>query len=143
MSIVLQVLQIVAPVFILAAIGFVWVKLGGEYRVQFVTQLAMTLSVPCLIFVSLMKAEIDPAALTAVVMAAGVSYVLLAAVAFGVLRLAGLSRRTFLAPMIFGNTGNLGLPLAMFAFGQVGLGYCCNNATTYLTAVRCRSNGQK
>lgn len=123
MSIVLQVLQIVAPVFILAAIGFVWVKLGGEYRVQFVTRLAMTLSVPCLIFVSLMKAEIDPAALTAVVMAAGVSYVLLAPVAFGVLRLAGLSRRTFLAPMIFGNTGNLGLPLAMFAFGQVGLGY--------------------
>ncbi|HBN31662.1 MAG TPA: transporter, partial [Rhodobacteraceae bacterium] len=52
MSIILEVLQIVAPVFILAAIGFIWVKLGGEYRVQFVTRLAMTLSVPCLIFVS-------------------------------------------------------------------------------------------
>src|SRR6187399_485270 len=23
------------------------------------------------------------------------------------------------------------------------VGYCCKNATTYLTAVRCRSNGQK
>ena len=34
-----------------------------------------------------------------------------------------LDRRTFLAPLIFGNTGNLGLPLALFAFGDVGLGY--------------------
>ncbi|MBT8410204.1 MAG: AEC family transporter, partial [Octadecabacter sp.] len=34
-----------------------------------------------------------------------------------------LDRRTFLAPLIFGNTGNLGLPLALFAFGETGLGY--------------------
>jgi predicted permease len=38
-------------------------------------------------------------------------------------RLAGLEQRTFLAPLIFGNTGNLGLPLALFAFGDTGLGY--------------------
>lgn len=31
--------------------------------------------------------------------------------------------RTYLAPLIFGNTGNLGLPLALFAFGDEGLGY--------------------
>ena len=54
MNLILTVLEIVAPVFLLAAIGFSWVKLGFEYRIQFVTQLAMTLSVPCLIFVSLM-----------------------------------------------------------------------------------------
>jgi hypothetical protein len=37
--------------------------------------------------------------------------------------LLGLERRTYLSPLIFGNTGNLGLPLALFAFGQAGLGY--------------------
>jgi malate permease and related proteins len=37
--------------------------------------------------------------------------------------LAGLDRRTYLAPLIFGNTGNLGLPLALFAFGESGLGF--------------------
>ena len=31
--------------------------------------------------------------------------------------------RTYLAPLIFGNTGNIGLPLALFAFGEAGLGY--------------------
>ena len=35
----------------------------------------------------------------------------------------GLDRRTFAAPLIFGNTGNLGLPLALFAFGETGLSY--------------------
>ncbi len=37
MNIVLTVLEIVAPVFLLAAIGFAWVKMGFEYRVEFVT----------------------------------------------------------------------------------------------------------
>jgi predicted permease len=35
----------------------------------------------------------------------------------------GLNRQTYLAPFIFGNTGNLGIPLALFAFGEAGLGY--------------------
>lgn len=118
-----MVLEIVAPVFLLAGIGFVWVKLGFEYRIQFVTQLAMTLSVPCLIFVSLMQTEIDPAALTALSLASVVAYgaiSLAAGLLVGVMR---LDRRTYMAPLIFGNTGNLGLPLALFAFGETGLGY--------------------
>ena len=64
MILALTVLEIVAPVFLLAGIGFVWVKLGFEYRITFVTQMAMTLAIPCLIFVSLMQTQIDPAALT-------------------------------------------------------------------------------
>ena len=123
MNLVLTVLEIVAPVFLLAGIGFAWVKLGFEYRIQFVTQLAMTLSVPCLIFVSLMTTQIDPAALSALSLATVAAYggvTLLAAV---IVRVFGLNRRTYLAPMIFGNTGNLGLPLALFAFGDAGLSY--------------------
>jgi predicted permease len=123
MPIVLAVLEIVAPVFILAGVGFVWVKLGAEYRVQFVTRLAMTLSVPCLIFTALMKTRIDPAALSQLVMAAILAYGLLTVVAFLLVRGMGLDSRTYLAPVIFGNTGNLGLPLALFAFGEAGLGY--------------------
>lgn len=123
MNLALTVLEIVAPVFLLAAIGFAWVKLGFEYRIRFVTQLAMTLSVPCLIFVSLMQTEISRQALAALSLASivaygGVTVAILLLVA--VLRLNG---RTFSAPLIFGNTGNLGLPLALFAFGQTGLSY--------------------
>jgi predicted permease len=117
------VLQIVAPVFLLALIGIVWVKLGFEYRVQFVTRLAMTIGVPALIFTSLMNTKIEQDSLFAMVWAACVVYAILTALFFFVVKLLRLKVQTFLAPLIFGNTGNLGLPLALFAFGEVGLGY--------------------
>lgn len=123
MQLALTVLTIVAPVFFLAGIGFAWVKAGIEYRVQFVTQLAMTLSVPCLIFTALMKTEIDPDALTSLSLAAIAAYGGVTLAAWGLVAVLGLSTRTYLAPLIFGNTGNLGLPLALFAFGDTGLGY--------------------
>lgn len=123
MNLVSTVLEITAPVFMLAAIGFIWVKAGFEYRVRFVTQLAMTLSVPCLIFTALMKTKISPEALTTLTLASVAAYLGITVIAFVLLKLSKLDRRTFLAPVIFGNTGNLGLPLALFAFGETGLGY--------------------
>ena len=118
-----MVLEIVAPVFLLAAVGFGWVKLGYEYRINFVTQLATMLAIPCLIFTSLMQTEIDPSALTALSLASIVSYLAVTGAAAVFVWAVGLHRQTFLAPLIFGNTGNLGLPLALFAFGQEGLSY--------------------
>ena len=123
MNLTLTVLEIVAPVFLLAAVGFTWVKLGFEYRIAFVTQLAMTLAVPCLIFTALMQTEIDPSALTALSLATIVAYLGVTLAAGGIVWATGLNRRTYMAPMIFGNTGNLGLPLALFAFGPEGLSY--------------------
>ncbi|MEP0963267.1 MAG: AEC family transporter [Roseobacter sp.] len=123
MNLALTVLEIVAPVFLLASIGFAWVKLGVEYRIRFVTQMAMTLSVPCLIFVSLMQTEIEPAALTALSLASIVTYGSVTLAMLALVFVLRLNRKTFAAPMIFGNTGNLGLPLAIFAFGNIGLSY--------------------
>ena len=121
MNLVLTVLEIVAPVFILGLIGFVWVRLGHDYSIRFVTQLTMTISLPCLVFTALMGTEIEPAALAAVSMAAVVAYVAVGLLALLTVRVLGLSIRTYLAPLTFGNTGNLGLPLALFAFGDTGL----------------------
>ncbi|WP_106745358.1 AEC family transporter [Yoonia maritima] len=123
MNMILSVLNITAPVFLLAAVGFTWVKLGFEYRVEFVTRLTMTLSVPCLIFVALMKTKIEPEALAALTLASLVAYIIVMAASFALVKLAKLDIRTFLAPLVFGNTGNLGLPLALFAFGEDGFGY--------------------
>ncbi len=123
MIIALTVLNITAPVFVLATIGYIWVRMGFDYPMQFVTRLAMTVSVPCLIFVALMNTDIAPEALAALSLASFATYALIALV-FGVLILFfRLSIATYLAPLVFGNTGNLGLPLALFAFGTEGLGY--------------------
>ena len=123
MALAFTVLEIVTPVFLLAVIGYIWVKLGFEYRVQFVTQIAMTLAVPCLIFVSLMQTEITPQMLADISMATVVAYLAVGGAGFAILKAFGLSQRTFLPSLLFGNTGNVGMPLAFFAFGQTGLGY--------------------
>ncbi|MBK6465917.1 MAG: AEC family transporter [Rhodobacter sp.] len=123
MDLILTVLNIVAPVAVLGMVGFLWVKLGHEYRLEFVTRLAMTLSVPALIFTALMKTKIEPAALRDLTLAAVFGYGLMTVVFFALTLMLRLDRRTWLAPLIFGNTGNVGLPLALFAFGQTGLDY--------------------
>ncbi|MEM9436797.1 MAG: AEC family transporter [Pseudomonadota bacterium] len=123
MNLALTVLEIVAPVFALAGIGFLWVKLGLEYRTEFVTRLAMTLGIPALIFVALMETEISPAALSQVTFVALVTYAALTAVMGILIWLTGLNPRTWHAPMVMSNTGNIGLPLAFFAFGEEGLGF--------------------
>ena len=122
-NLVLTVVEITAPVFLLGLIGFVWVKLGLDYPMQFVTRMAMTLGVPCLIFVALMQTEIDPAALATVSLASLAAYLAVIAVFWAIVAGLGLNRATYLSPLIFGNTGNIGLPLALFAFGSEGLGY--------------------
>ncbi|MGR3492042.1 MAG: AEC family transporter [Shimia sp.] len=121
MNLVLTVLEIAAPVFALAAIGWAWVRLDEPYPVEFVTKLAMTIAVPCLIFTALAGTETSAAALTQIALAALATYVAIGVVGWGLVVLLRLDIRTYLAPFIMGNTGNVGLPLALLAFGQTGL----------------------
>ena len=122
MDIVITVLGIVAPVFLLASAGFAWARAGFDYPTDFVTRLAMTLAVPCLIFTALMRTEIEPAALTALSLAALAAYLVVLALSWALVAALRLDRAAYVAPLAFGNTGNLGLPLALFAFGETGLG---------------------
>ena len=123
MILALTVLNVVAPVFLLASLGFGWVRMGWEYPVAFVTRFAMTLAVPALIFSALMQTEISGATLGRFAIATCAAYGLVTAAAYLWVKLAGWEPRTYLAPLIMGNTGNIGLPLALFAFGDIGLGY--------------------
>jgi len=122
-NLLLTVFEIVAPVFLLAGIGFAWVRMGFEYRMQFVTRFAMNLAVPSLIFVALMQTDIPGGDLSRFTIATIAANLALAIVFWLTIRLLRLDQRTYLSPLIFGNTGNLGLPLCIFAFGQAGLGY--------------------
>ena len=119
----LNIFEIVAPVFILAAVGYIWVKCGFEYRVEFVTQFAMAIALPCLVFTALMKTEFQPYYFGNLLMAAILGYFSLATLAFIFVKIFQLGQRTYLMPLISGNTGNLGLPLCLFAFGDSGFGY--------------------
>ena len=83
----------------------------------------MNLAVPCLVFTSLMNTTIETSDFFQMLRAAFGAYLLVFTSFFLFIKSFGLSIRTYLAPLTFGNTGNIGLPLIFFAFGEVGLGY--------------------
>lgn len=129
-----ELLGIVVPVYLCAAVGFFWARSGRPYDTALITDLITTVGAPCLVFSSLVTLNVGPGEMTQMVGAALLALVCFAGIAAAILWATGLSLRSYLAPMIFGNSGNMGLPLCLFAFGEPGLALgACFFATTAIT----------
>jgi malate permease and related proteins len=106
-----------------ALIGYFWTRSGRSIEANGLTQIVTEIGTPCLVFSTFAKMSV-PAGAFAVTAAASltilISFLIIASV---VLKLCGLSLRTYLPSMCFPNTGNLGVPLALYAFGSEGLAY--------------------
>ena len=128
---ILEIFSILAPVFACAGIGFLWARRGGGYDEELITRLIMNLGAPCLIFSELASLDVAPATMAQMVGSALAAMLVFAIVTTVVLRLMHLPAHTFLSPMVFPNTGNMGLPLCLFAFGPEGLAF----ATAFFATV--------
>ena len=116
-----ELLSIIAPVFVCAVIGYTWARSGRPFETEMVTNLITTFGVPTLVYVTLVKVEIDLAQLGEMAIATVLFLGISGAGAALALRAFGQPIRSFLPALIFPNTGNMGLPLALFAFGEAGL----------------------
>jgi malate permease and related proteins len=99
------------------------VRCGRPFETATLTPLVVDIATPCLIFATFAKTSISPASFATVALASAAAIGCFALVGTAVLSLTGLPVRTFLPALTFPNNGNLGLPLALYAFGQEGLGY--------------------
>ena len=113
--------SIVAPVLICAAIGYGWARAGRPYNTEMVTHLVSTVGVPCLVFTTLVNVDIDLHALARMAGATFAAIFAMGAIGAAILMLWGQSVRAFLPTLVFPNTGNMGLPLALLAFGDEGM----------------------
>ncbi len=116
-----QLAAIIAPVFVCAAIGYLWARLRRPFETEFVTALVTNVGTPCLVASTLTKLSIDAGALGGMALAALAVFVVVGVVAAVGLRLAGLPYHSYLPAIMFSNSGNMGLPLCLFAFGEAGL----------------------
>ncbi|MBB3192461.1 AEC family transporter [Halomonas cerina] len=114
---------VMAPVLAGAGLGFGWVRLGHDYPVAFVTRLVFNIGTPALVLASLSGAEIDAGSFGRTVLATALVLCAMAGVAFLLARLLGRDWRVMLAPTMYPNTGNMGLPVVLYAFGQAGFAY--------------------
>src|SRR5215211_7164199 len=117
------VLAVVLPVVITVAVGFLWTRYGYPLNSKELTALIADVATPCLIVATFQKSQLSFEAFAAMAGATAAAIVLFAGVGALALRAAGLRIRTFLPSIAFPNAGNLGLPLALYAFGTDGLGY--------------------
>jgi predicted permease len=117
-----EVAAVLAPVFVMAALGYAWRLTGAPFDLPFVTRIIMYVAGPCLVFTSLSELTLPLGEFWGMVGAMIVVTLAVAGVSAALIHVLGLSQRSFLPALTLGNTGNLGLPLCLFAFGQEGLG---------------------
>jgi hypothetical protein len=116
-----QLVSVIAPVLICAAIGYGWALKGRPFNTEMVTHLVTAVGVPCLVFTTLVNVDIDLNALGRMAWASVAAVGAMALLGAAILKLWGKSIRAFLPSVVFPNTGNMGLPLALLAFGDEGM----------------------
>ena len=112
---------VLVPVIAAILVGVVWGKRGKPVDPGQASQLILNVGAPCLIFSTLSTLSVSPSmlgkmALAAVLLLAG--FLLIGPL---LLKALNLPRSVYLSPVVFGNLGNLSLPLSLFAFGPEGL----------------------
>ncbi len=116
-----EIFAIVAPLLFCAGIGFAWGRLGKPFDANMTAGLAIQLGVPCLIFSTLTRLDVSVTAFAEMAGAYTLALAALLLVALALTRLLRLDSRAYVPVLTFRNTGNMGLPICMFAFGETGL----------------------
>lgn len=113
----LRIVAIVFPVFAIVATGYFYAR-RKQPDMAFANQLNMDVFVPALVFAALANKSFDLTAQWS--LAAGGLIVVLGSglLTWPLARLLKVDIRTFLPPMMFNNSGNMGLPLMLLAFGE-------------------------
>ncbi|MGO3700841.1 MULTISPECIES: AEC family transporter [Halomonas] len=118
-----ELFAVMAPVLAGAGLGFLWIRLGHPYPVDFVTRLVFNIGTPALVLASLAGADIDADTFGRTMLATALVIITMGLATFAVAKLLGRDWRVLLSPMMYPNTGNMGLPVVLYAFGSAGFAY--------------------
>ncbi len=116
----LRIVAILFPLFAITSVGFI---VGRRLRPDLsqANKLNMDVFVPALIFGALANKSFQIMEYLPLLGATVVAVFGSGLIGWGVARVLGVAPRTFVPPMMFNNCGNLGLPLAVLAFGDAAL----------------------
>lgn len=116
-----EILNIIAPVFAVAGIGFFLEIRGIGFQSETLTRLVMLIGTPSLVFSSLTSAALPDDSLARAVAISSAAVLVAGALALAALLVLRLNWRTFLPSLSLPNAGNAGLPIVFFAFAEPGL----------------------
>jgi len=116
----LKVIEVVFPVFSIVLLGYLLAR-ARQIDIPTLSEMAVNVTSPCLIFISISSKKI--VASEWLVIGGGAVVVVLGTGLMMLIyqRASGIRMRGLYLPTMFMNTGNMGLPFALLAFGTVGL----------------------
>jgi len=117
--------EVLLPIAVVAALGYA-IRRAFPLDIRSLNRIAVYLLMPCLVFVTLLRAEIgggETLRLLAVALLTAVAVLGVAMLLARPLGLEGPRRSGFVLVATFSNAGNYGLPVARFAFGEAGFQY--------------------
>lgn len=123
----MQMIEIMGPITIIVLIGFLMGRSSIGFETRSLSSVVVMVATPSLIFHTLTSLHVQPATLQLMSGGALVCMAIAGVIGFVALRVVGGSVRSFLPPIMLPNSGNLGLPLVLLAFGpegfQLGVAY--------------------
>ena len=121
MDLYIKIFEVLFPVFLVIGIGYWYGKKDPKFDTKFITTFAGNIGLPCIIFYSLTTSNVDFSVflrfLYYIFLYVGIFAIL------GILILKILNKDIYrlLPPLILPNTGNMGMPICLFAYGKTGL----------------------
>tara|TARA_B110000211_G_scaffold15466_1_gene16129 strand:+ start:657 stop:1556 length:900 start_codon:yes stop_codon:yes gene_type:complete len=122
MELYLKLIDVIIPVFFVIGIGYYLGKKNPQINIDFITTFAGNIGTPAMIFYTITT--------TGVTLSIFTEYFIYALVIIGGFSIVGILfllilKKDFISelpPLILPNTGNMGIPICLFAYGKAGLG---------------------
>jgi predicted permease len=119
-SLALRLAAILFPIFGIVAAGYFYAR-QHKPEMAVANRLNMDVFVPALVFAAMAGKSFDLAAFAPLALGGLLVLALCGLFAWPVARLFGIPAKTLVPPMLFNNSGNIGLPLAVLAWGESAL----------------------
>jgi len=121
LELVIKLFDVLFPVFLIIGIGYWYGKKDPKFDTKFITTFAGNFGLPAIIFYSLTSTNISIELFLRFSYYITLYVLIFAVIGVIILKILNKDIYRLLPPLILPNTGNMGMPLCLFAYGKLGL----------------------
>ena len=121
MDLIIKLIDVLFPVFLVIGIGYWYGKKDPKFDTKFITTFAGNFGLPAIIFYSLTSTNISMDLFLRFSYYITLYVLIFAVIGVIILKILNKDIYRLLPPLILPNTGNMGMPLCLFAYGKMGL----------------------
>jgi len=121
MDLIAKLIEVLFPVFLVIGIGYWYGKKDPKFDTKFITTFAGNFGLPAIIFYSLTTTNISIELFLRFSYYITLYVMVFSIIGMVILKILNKDIYRLLPPLILPNTGNMGMPLCLFAYGKLGL----------------------